>query len=367
MKYYIIVGEPSGDIYGAALMRALKKIDKHAQFRFWGSGEMKSVSDTCDVSIEETSFMGLVEVLNNFGKVLLLFSKAKKYISQYKPDLLILIDYPGFNLRMAKWAKKNKIRVAYYISPQIWAWRKYRYKAIRDYTDLFFPILPFERKIYRELDVRFTYCGHPLLERISHSQSKKEIHKIHTVGIFPGSRLQEIRKNISVLSKFVRANPAYNFRVSVMPHIELNEYAPLLACPGIKQETNTSEMVKSCDLAIACSGTLSLELALYNVPQIIIYKTNTVSYMIARRMVKIKYISLVNLILGEGLVEELIQDAFNLNKLQDAFNKLSINENLKKQYTGYKEMRSALGTSNCSQCVARHIQEYLKERPTLDL
>jgi len=367
MKYYIIVGEPSGDIYGAALMRALKKIDKHAQFRFWGSDEMKSVSDTCDVSIEETSFMGLVEVLNNFGKVLLLFSKAKKYISQYKPDLLILIDYPGFNLRMAKWAKKNKIRVAYYISPQIWAWRKYRYKAIRDYTDLFFPILPFEKKLYHELGVEFKYCGHPMTERIPSSESKKEIQKIHTVAIFPGSRLQEIRKNVAVLSEFVNANPDYNFCVSVMPHIKLKEYAALLACPGIIKVTNTREMIKSCDIAIACSGTLSLELALYNIPQIVIYKTNTLSYMIAKRMVNIKFISLVNLILGKGVVEELIQDAFNLNKLQDAFNKLSINENQKKQYTGYKEMRSALGTSNCSQCVARHIQEYLKERPTLDL
>jgi lipid-A-disaccharide synthase len=364
MKYYIIVGEPSGDIYGAALMQALKNIDKDAHFRFWGSGEMKSVSDTCDISIEETSFMGLVEVLKNSGKIISLFSKAKNYISQYQPDMLILIDYPGFNLRMAKWAKKNKFRVAYYISPQIWAWRKYRYKAIRDYTDLFFPILPFEKKLYHELGVEFKYCGHPMTERIPSSESKKEIHKIHTVGIFPGSRLQEIRKNISVLSKFVRANPAYNFRVSVMPHIELNEYAPLLACPGIKQETNTAEMVKSCDLAIACSGTLSLELALYNVPQIIIYKTNTVSYMIARRMVKIKYISLVNLILGEGLVDELIQDKLNLNNLQAAFNTLSLNENLKRQYKGYDKIRALLGTDSCSQCVARHIHEYLKGRPT---
>jgi len=364
MKYYIIAGEPSGDIYGAALMQALKHVDKDAQFRFWGSFEMKSVSNNCDVSIEETSFMGLVEVLKNIDKVISLFSRAKKNIRQYNPDILILIDYQGFNLRMAKWAKKNNIRVAYYISPQIWAWRKYRYKTIRDCTDLFFPILPFEKKIYTELGVNFKFCGHPLLERIPNSASNENIKQIKNIGLFPGSRLQEIRKTLPVLAEFVQANPSYVFSLSVMPHIEKKEYDRYFNKIDVRREISTARVVKASDIALACSGTLSLELALYNVPQIVIYKTNTVSYQIAKRLIDIKYISLVNLILGKGIVDELIQENLNLINLQTAFERLSHIENLESQYTGYNEVREILGNENCSQCIARHIHQYLVGRIT---
>ena len=212
LKYYIIAGESSGDNYGALLIESLKSIDPNAQFMFWGGPKMRATSQGQVVSIADTSFMGFWEVLKNIGTIRELFKKAKSTIKQFAPDMLILLDYPGFNLRLLKWAHDNEIKTTYYISPQLWAWKKKRYTKLRDYADLFFVILPFEKPFFDRLMTPCKYYGHPLTEIIP--LQLKPITSVRKVGLFPGSRIQEIEKHLPILLSFAQKHQELDFKIA---------------------------------------------------------------------------------------------------------------------------------------------------------
>lgn len=358
MRYYLIAGESSGDKYGALLMAQLKNKDPHAEFRYWGGPKMEVQAKGQVMSIRETSFMGLWEVLLNLSKIRRFFKKAKESIRSWNPDIIIFIDYPGFNLRMAKWAKKNLYKTAYYISPQIWAWRKYRYKTIKNYVDLFFPILPFEKAFYHKLELRLEYHGHPLIEIIPKSRFKDVPVKVESIGFFPGSRQQEIDKNMPVMIALMRQMPGYKFLISGIDHLDYS----VLKQADLNYELifDFDQMIQKTDMALACSGTVSLELALYNIPQVVMYITSTISYQIAKRFVDVKYISLVNLIAGREIVKELIQEKANINQIESALVCLMPIEIREKMAHEYLAIRAQLGDGSTSQKIAQSICSFLQ-------
>lgn len=363
MKYYLIAGEASGDLYGGLLIDYLKSLDADAEFRYWGGPQMKSAADGQFKSIKETSFMGFVEVARNIFKIRSLFQTTKKDILDWQPDIVIFIDYPGFNLRMLKWAKSNGFKTCFYISPQLWAWKKGRHAILRDYADLFFVILPFERDFYRNLDTACSYVGHPLLEIIPPHVELPEF--VSRIGLFPGSRIQEIREHLPLMIKFASEHPEYNFIIAAVSHIDKEHYLKnipvYLENMDIKYDAS-HEVMEEVDMAITSSGTATLELALFNVPQIVIYKTNPISFEIGKRLVKTNYISLVNLISHKALVPELLQDELTLKNLKHAFDNTFPVEKRKEICEGYARIRQELGNGNATEKVANGIFNFLSNQ-----
>lgn len=363
MKYYLIAGEASGDLYGSLLMSQLKLKDAEAEFKYWGGPKMRGVSTGQLKSIKETSFMGFYEVAKNAFKIKEFFAFAKYSIDQFDPDIIIFIDYPGFNLRMATWAKKKGYNTAYYISPQLWAWKEKRHKILRDSVDCFYVILPFEQDFYRNLDTPCSYVGHPLLEIIS--EKEKDIKDtIQKVGLFPGSRKQEIANHLKVMLAFAVSKRDYKFIIAGVSHIpkafyleHLDQYA---ANVDIKYNA-AYEVMSEVDFAISSSGTATLELALFQVPQIVVYKTSNISFMIGKRLVKTDFISLVNLIAQKEVVPELLQDAFNELALDTYFDKYSSLKERQTTIDQYKKIRKDLGQGESSQLVAEDLLSFLKK------
>lgn len=387
MKYYIIAGESSGDLYGGMLIEAIKKEDPQADFRYWGGPKMKKAATGQLKSIKETSFMGFWEVAKNAIKIKGFFDFAKYSIKEYKPDIILFIDYPGFNLRMATWCKNKGYNTAYYISPQLWAWKEKRHKILREKVDLFFVILPFERDFYKNLDTPCRYVGHPLLEIIppaalpnspTDNQAQNptilqpiplHLRPIKTIGLFPGSRKQEIENHLKIMLEFAIGQPDYKFVIAGVSHINrsfylkhINQYATHIDIVYDK----AYDVMRTIDFAISSSGTATLELALFNVPQIVVYKTSTLTFMIAKRLVKTSYISLVNLISQKEIVPELLQEAFNPLALEAQFNQLTSSDSRKGMHDGYSKLRADLGEGNTSAMVARDIVAYVKEQAKPD-
>ena len=363
MKYFILVGESSGDMYGARLIESIKSMDGNAEFKFWGGPQMFSVDKNRLKSIEQTSFMGLTELVKKLGLIRKLFKNAKADINQFKPDIVIFIDYPGFNLRMAKWCHQNAYKVAYYISPQIWAWRKYRYKSIKKYTDLFFVILPFEQKLYQTLGVKAHYFGHPILEHIK-AKDNTISNEIQKVGLFPGSRIQEIEKHLALMLCLCKRNPGIEFIVSTVAHMDIEiyrKYIPENEYPNLSFESKLEKLLSDIDFAIAVSGTITLQLALHQVPQIVIYRASNLSYRIAKSLINLDYISLVNLIEERQVVPELIQDDLNEDNLQKHFIDYSSRERRIQTIDDYNSLRHKLGEGNTSNKIAGKITEFLKK------
>ena len=364
MKYYIIAGESSGDLYGGLLMQEIQKRDENAEFRFWGGPKMKAHSSGQLKSIKETSFMGFYEVAKNVLKIKGFFNFAKYSIKDYNPDMIIFIDYPGFNLRMATWAKNQGYNTTYYISPQLWAWKQNRHKILKEKIDLFFVILPFEQDFYRNLDTPCTYVGHPLLEVIP--ASKKVLPtEVKTVGLFPGSRKQEISNHLKIMVDFAVSHPNLNFIIAGVSHIDksfyvkhLDQYAPNL---DIRYDAAYSVM-EEVDFAISSSGTATLELALYDVPQIVVYKTSQLSFAIGKRLVKTDYIALVNLIAQKEVVPELLQHAFNELAIKEYFAKESSLNNRQQIQADYHRIRAELSKENSSAKVAKGIISFLNSK-----
>lgn len=366
LKYYILVGESSGDLYGGLLMDNIKRLDTAASFKFWGGPEMRKHSSGQLKSIKETSFMGFWEVAKNAKKIKGFFDFAKYSIREFEPDIIIFLDYPGFNLRMMSWAKEAGYKTAYYISPQLWAWKENRHKILRDKADLFFVILPFERDFYKNLDTPCQYVGHPLVEIIPEKKNSLPS-VVKTIGLFPGSRRQEIEKHLPTLLTFAAAHEEFSFVIAGVSHIPksfylntIDRYAPNIDIVYDKPY----EVMQSIDFAISSSGTATLELALFEVPQIVIYKTSPISFMIAKRLVKTKFISLVNLIAQKEVVPELLQAAFNELALAEYFQKMKTVEQRQLVIDSYKKIRDDLGKGTASQQVALSIVEYLKQQST---
>ncbi len=344
-------------------MEKIKLHDNEANFRFWGGPKMLDIADGHDMSIEKTSIMGLWEVFKNLRKIKSFFNQAKTNITDFNPDIIIFIDYPGFNLRMAKWAKTKSYKTAYYISPQIWAWRQYRSKSIKRYIDLMFIILPFEQKLYNSLGIKFYYFGHPLLELIDSNKVKSPVLQIKTIALFPGSRIQEIRHHMPVFTELIKLKPEYKFLISTVSHINQKEYKSYFfpSPENIEFISDLKDIISQSDIAVASSGTVTLQLALYNLPHLVIYKTSFASFHIAKRLVQTKYISLPNLIADKPIVKELIQSKFDVNEICKELELLKKESYRLQMSKDFQMIRSLLGDSNASDQIAESIVSYLKE------
>lgn len=359
MKIYIIAGEASGDLHGSNLIIALKKDNPNVELRAWGGSKMEKEGANVVKYYHDLAFMGFVEVLKNLIPILKNFKFAKKDIISFQPNYLILIDYPGFNLRMAKWAHKNNIPVIYYILPQIWAWNEKRIKYLEKYTRTRLAILPFEKSYYQNKNLHVHYVGHPLVEHIQNfkkinagllNRSKKSSEIKTIIALLPGSRIQEIKKHVPLLLPLVRKNPELHFELALAPGLpkEIREYLLLAFPQNFSITENTYYLLSKAKYAVVCSGTATLETALFNVPQIVYYRTNFLNYLIAKVLIKVKYISLVNLILQKPLVTEIVYPLAQAKNLEEAFNRLL---NLKQQvnlYKGYKEIGIKLGKKRAS-------------------
>ena len=318
MKYYIIAGEASGDLHGSNLIKALHKKQQNNTIRCWGGDKMESSGATLIKHYRDLAFMGFTEVIKNLPTILNNIKFCKKDIETFSPDVLILIDYPGFNMRIAKWAKQKGIKVIYYISPQIWAWKEKRVHAIKRDVDKMLVILPFEKDFYKKYNYEVAYVGHPLCEVINDwHKENADVQKENIVALLPGSRKQEILVKLPIMLTMANKFPAYTFVVAMAPGIENNFYEQILKpYSNVGTVSNaTYTLLAKAKAALVTSGTATLETALFKVPEIICYKGGRVSYEIAKRLIKIKFIGLVNLIMNRAVVKELIQNELNEKNL----------------------------------------------------
>ena len=369
MKYYIIAGEASGDLHGANLMKQLYKEDSNAEIRFWGGDLMEAVGGTLVTHFKERAFMGFIEVIMNLTKVLGFIKFCKKDIAQFHPDTLIFIDNSGFNLRVAKWAKAQNFRTNYYISPQVWASRAGRVKDIKRDVDKLFVILPFEKEFYKKYDYPVEFVGHPLIDAIADRAQVDEVdfRKTHglsnkpIIALLPGSRKQEITKMLSVMLSLRDDFNAYEFVIAGAPSQNFNFYKQIIGNQNVGFVNNkTYDLLSVSYAALVGSGTATLETALFKVPQVVCYKGSTISYQIAKRIITLKFISLVNLIMDKEVVEELIQNDFTKKKLKAACIKILDPIYREKLFIAYFELEKILGGVGASSKVAKKIVAGLK-------
>ncbi len=364
MKYYIIAGEASGDLHGSNLIKELKRLDAAASVRCWGGDKMETAGATLVKHYKELAFMGFIEVLSNLKTILNNLSFCKKDILQYRPDAVILIDYPGFNLRIAKWAKQQGIKVIYYISPQVWAWKENRVKGIKRDVDKMLVILPFEKEFYQKWNYEVEYVGHPLAEVINNfTATEKLFTDKKVVALLPGSRKQEILKKMPVMLEAAKNFPAYHFVVAKAPGIEENFYNDMLAGHGnVSAVVNkTYQLLHEAKAALVTSGTATLETALFGVPEVVCYKGNRLSYQIAKRLIKIKYICLVNLVMDKEVVKELIQDELTVENITRELTALLADPAKQAQLANdYAALKSLLNKNgNASANAAKSIYSFL--------
>lgn len=368
MRYYFIAGEASGDMHAANCIKELKKIDAEAVFAFTGGSLMQEVTNKSpDIHISEMAFMGFVEVLKNLKIIRKNFNIVKESILRFKPDLLVLVDYPGFNLRMAKWAKQQGIKTDYYISPTVWAWKESRVEQIRANVNKLFVILPFEEAFYQKHQLKVYFTGHPLLDAIEQKRPfiksseqfylENKLNDKPIVAVLPGSRVQEIEHMMQVMLNVMKDFPSYQFVVAGSNTVPVHFYKSIQQNNIAVVFNQTYELMTHAKAGIIKSGTSSLESALFELPQVVCYRTGDISYAIGKRLVKIKYISLVNLILNKPVVKELIQHDFteqNISKeLNLLLNDVVYTNTIK---TEYKELVKLLGGTGASQRLAEHLK-----------
>lgn len=364
MKYYIIAGEASGDLHGSNLIREIKARDAAAEIRCWGGDLMEAAGANLVKHYRDLAFMGFVEVVANLRTILRNLDFCKQDIRQFQPDLLIYIDYPGFNLRVADWAKREGFHNVYYISPQVWAWKENRVKTIKASVDKMLVILPFELDFYRKWNYPVSYVGHPLAEVIEkYKQDNASLQRNpKLIALLPGSRKQEILKKLPVMLSVTPFFPEYEFVVAKAPGVSDDFYAPLLAkFPNVSTTSNaTYSVLMQAEAALVTSGTATLETALFGVPEVVCYKGNKISYLIAKRLIKVKYISLVNLIMDRLVVKELIQDDMNTENLVQELKNLLHNQEYRDRITGdYDQLRQLLlQGGNASAKAAEEIVSY---------
>ena len=388
MKYYIIAGEASGDLHGSNLIKELRKLDSSANIRCWGGDKMQAAGGELVKHYRDLAFMGFTEVLMNLRTIFKNLAFCKEDILQYKPDTLVLIDYPGFNLRIAKWAKEQGLKIIYYISPQVWAWKEGRVKMMKECIDKMIVILPFEKDYFKnKWNWEVEYVGHPLVEVVEKFRANSlesgvgnprltahgadadgrypDINRRDSrlIALLPGSRKQEILKKLPVMLEVSKSFPDYQFIVAKAPGLEGSFYDDLL-----KDYSNVSyvadqtyNLLSQAEAALVTSGTATLETALFGVPEAVCYKGSYISYQIGKRLVKVKYISLVNLIMDKLVVKELIQQDMTVENLRQELQKLLTNENrkaeLQKDYAKLKQILSEGG--NASAKAAKSIVQFL--------
>ena len=371
MKYYIIAGEASGDLHGSNLMKAILVKDPTAEIRFWGGDLMQSVGGTLVKHYRDLAFMGFAEVIMNLRTILGNISVCKKDILQFQPDTLIYIDYPGFNMRIAKWAKKLGILNQYYISPQIWAWKENRIKDIKRDMDKMYVILPFEKDFYeKKHNFSVEFVGHPLIDAISNRDktsfekftSENNLSQKPIIALLPGSRKQEIEKMLSIMLSVVDKFSDYQFVIAGAPSQEYDFYKQFLTTENVNFVSNkTYDLLSVSHAALVTSGTATLETALFKVPQIVCYKANRISYVIAKRIITLKFISLVNLIMDKEVVKELIQKELNTKNLETELNKIISGNQRQEMLSQYEILEQKLGGKGASEKTADLILNAIKK------
>jgi lipid-A-disaccharide synthase len=370
MNYYIVSGEASGDLHGSNLMKALQKVDVNANFRFWGGDLMQHVGGTLVKHYKERSFMGFIEVIMNLSSIYKDISFCKKDIETYKPDVIIFIDNSGFNLRIAKWAKQKGFKTNYYVSPQVWASRAKRVHKIKRDVDAMYVILPFEKAFYKDnFDYDVNFVGHPLIDAIADrnqvdEQEFRNAHKLNNkpiIALLPGSRKQEIKKMLSVMLSLIDDFPDYQFVIAGAPSQDFEFYKTFIKHSNISFVDNkTYDLLSVSTATLVTSGTATLEAALFKVPQVVCYKGSNISYQIAKRIITLKYISLVNLIMDKEVVTELIQNDFNKNRLKEELERILDESNRVKLFSDYYDLEKKLGGKGASEKTANLIYKSIK-------
>lgn len=365
LKCYIIAGEASGDLHAANLMVALKEQKPGIDFRFWGGDRMKAEAPEGLVKhIRDLAFMGFVEVLINIKTILRNMKFCKEDIERYRPDVLILVDYPGFNLRIAEWAHEQGIKVHYYISPQVWAWKQSRVHKIKRFVDKMYVILPFEQEFYNRFDFDVEYVGHPLLDEFAcfgtsglagDFRKRNELDERPILAILPGSRRQEVKKKLPVMMDAVKNMPDFQIVLAGAPALPESFYREI--APEFKIVFGeTYSLLSNAHTAVVTSGTATLETALFKVPEVVCYKGSPISYMIGKQLVKVKFISLVNLIMDREVVKELIQKDCTAEKVRKELNELIHNKEYRSRVlSDYDELQNLLGEGGASANVARSL------------
>lgn len=368
MKYYLIAGEASGDLHGSNLMKALKSEDAEAEFRFFGGDLMNAEGGVMARHYSEMAFMGFVEVIANLNTIFKNIKKAKQDILAFNPDAIILIDFPGFNMRIAEFAKKENIKVFYYISPKVWAWNQRRVLKIKKYVDRMFCILPFEVAFYKRWGMDVDYVGNPILDAIEENVPDDQFKINHDldvrplIALLPGSRKQELDRVLPEMLKTAEQFPEYQFVIAGAPTFTADDYQPYLNGRKIPVVFNaTYNLVRNARAAVVTSGTATLETALLKVPQVVVYKGNPVSIAIARVLVNIKFISLVNLVMDDAVVKELIQEDCNSKMIAQELDMI-LHDQLYRtgMLINYDELAVVMGESGASQRAATLMVGYLK-------
>lgn len=365
MKYYLVAGEASGDLHGANLMKALKAADGHAVFRYFGGDKMEAEGGELVRHYSDMAFMGFTEVVLNLRAIFKNLKACKDDLLKWKPDVLILIDFPGFNLKIADFAKANGIKVCYYISPKVWAWNQKRVLKIKKIVDHLFCILPFEVDFYRGWGMEVDYVGNPLLDEIAQFRPEPGFRvKNHlgdkVIALLPGSRKQEIERLLPVMLSVTEKYPDYTFAIAAAPTFSEEYYRQFTGTKKVQLLfNNTYNLLNVAQAAVVASGTATLETALFKVPQVVVYKGGTISIAIARLLVKIKFISLVNLIVNRKIVSELIQEDCNPEKVNQELLHMLDGEGRSEMLRNYDDLIKLMGTPGASAKTAQLIYSYL--------
>ena len=373
MKYYIISGEPSGDLHGSNLMRGLQAEDSEAQFRFWGGDKMAEVGGAENLAkhYRELSFFGIAQVLRNLKTIFRQIDECKRDIEAYNPDVVILIDYPSFNMRIAKWAKAHGIKVYYYIAPKVWAWKEWRVKSIRKYVDRLYTIFPFETDYFRSKGIEPIFCGNPLCDSIAQYKaqmpSREEFLKECNlderpiVALLAGSRRSEIKDNLADMVAISHNFPQYQFVVAAVPWIEKELYDKVLAGTGVKFVCNkTYDTLIYAETAIVTSGTATLETALIGTPEIVMYHVPKIYEWLRPIVLKIPYISLVNINLNRECVSEIVVNKIDVEAVSEELRAIMEGGSKRaKMLTDFAELQEMMGGEGSSHRVAQDIVKSL--------
>lgn len=369
MKFYLIAGERSGDLHGSNLIKQLKQREPTAHFRGFGGDYMREAGMQEVVHYRELAFMGFAEVLANLRTISRKIKQCKKDILAYKPDVIVLIDYAGFNMRIAKFAKQKGIKVFWYISPKVWAWNQSRALTLKANVDRMFVILPFEKDFFTKFDWKVDYVGNPVLDAVKAHQKNSNFiahHQLDSqkpiVALLPGSRKQELKGIIPLMTGVAMKFPNLQFVVAAVNNLDQAMYAELKRLPNVKFVTDASyDLLSVADAAIVTSGTATLETALFRVPQIVVYKTSAISYWIARFVIKVPYISLVNLVAGKEVVKEMIQNDASPEKVSPVLSKILNDQRYRNEILNdYDTIIRILDTGSASENAARLMLDYLQ-------
>lgn len=371
MKYYLIAGEASGDMHGSNLMKEIKKNDPNAEFRFWGGDLMKAEGGTLVRHYKDHDFMGVVEVVKHLRTIFKNIKFCKLDLSENKPDAIIFVDFPGFNLKIVKHAKELGIKTFFYISPTVWAWKEGRVKLIKKYVDHLFCIFPFEKKFYKDRhnhDVDFV--GHPLLDSIVNNNkpitqetfiTENNLPNKNIIAILPGSRTSEIRENLKTMQEIIPEFPEYHFVIAGMSHFDEAFYRQFITNKNISVLFNkTYPILQVAKASVVVCGTASLEAALIRCPEVIVFKTNPITFLIGKMLVKLNYLGLPNIIMDKEVVPEYLQEQMNSKNIAKSLHKMLSDETYKQQIAdNYEELSQTLGKGGASKQTAALISQYL--------